>query len=202
LHWLEWLQYFACYSQRILQWWHLVYPPIWYTKLLKSNANLVINTTCMLLYLSRAIYIFECKNLVYKIFFWVSYFRPWFLWPETKKLVIPFLYNYLIASLLSVHCVSPHRRSHKPHRISILKTKYHLLWLPPWTQPIVEYGSSIQGRSQDGANIEDFKYLSKGKVFSVPTLSLSPLCQLVLTPMVQQVHSCMSVLEFNVYAGF
>jgi hypothetical protein len=24
--------------------------------------------------------------------------------------------------------------------------------------------------------IEDFKYLSKGKVFSVPTLSLSPLC--------------------------
>jgi hypothetical protein len=24
--------------------------------------------------------------------------------------------------------------------------------------------------------IEDFKYLSKGKVFPVPTLSLSPLC--------------------------
>jgi hypothetical protein len=53
----------------------------------------------------------------------VSYFRPWFLWPETKKLVIPFLHNYLIASLLSVHCVSPHRRSHKPRRISTLKTK-------------------------------------------------------------------------------
>jgi hypothetical protein len=35
---------------------------------------------------------------------------------------------------------------------------------------------SIQGRLQDSANIEDFKYLSKGKVFSVPTLSLSPLC--------------------------
>jgi hypothetical protein len=30
---------------------------------LKSNANLVITTTCMLLYLSRAIYIFECKKL-------------------------------------------------------------------------------------------------------------------------------------------
>jgi hypothetical protein len=57
-----------------------------------------------------------------------------------------------------------------------LKPKYHLLWLPPWPQPIVENGSSIQGRSQDGANIEDFKYLSKGKVFLVPTLSLSPLC--------------------------
>jgi hypothetical protein len=77
----------------------------------------------------------------------VSYFRPWFLWPETKKLVIPLLRIYLIASLLFVHCVSPHRRSHKSRRISILKTKYHLLCLPPWSQPIVEYGSSIQGRS-------------------------------------------------------
>jgi hypothetical protein len=28
---------------------------------------------------------------------------------------------------------------------------------------------------QDGGKIEDFKYLSKGKVFSVSTLSLSPL---------------------------
>jgi hypothetical protein len=36
--------------------------------------------------------------------------------------------------------------------------------------------SSIQGRSQDGAKVEDFKYLSKGKLFVVPTLSLSPLC--------------------------
>jgi hypothetical protein len=63
---------------------------------------------------------------VYKIYFWVSYCRPWFLWPETKKLVILFLRIYLTASLLSVHCVSPHRRSHKPRRISTLKTKYHL----------------------------------------------------------------------------
>jgi hypothetical protein len=29
---------------------------------------------------------------------------------------------------------------------------------------------------QDGAKVEDFKYLSKGKIFLVPTLSLSPLC--------------------------
>jgi hypothetical protein len=29
----------------------------------KSNANLVINITCMLLYLSRSLYIFECTNL-------------------------------------------------------------------------------------------------------------------------------------------
>jgi hypothetical protein len=113
---------------------------------------------------------------VYKIYFWVSYRRPWFLWPETKKLVIPFLRIYLIASILFVHCVSPHQRSHKPHRISTLKANYYLLWLPPWPQPIVENGSSIQGRLQDGAKIEDFKYLSKGKIFPVPTLSLSPLC--------------------------
>jgi hypothetical protein len=29
---------------------------------------------------------------------------------------------------------------------------------------------------QDGARIEDFKYLSKEKIFPVPTVSLSPLC--------------------------
>jgi hypothetical protein len=29
---------------------------------------------------------------------------------------------------------------------------------------------------QDGAKVEDFKYLSKGKIFLVPSLSLSPLC--------------------------
>jgi hypothetical protein len=40
-----------------------------------------------------------------------------------------------------------HRRSHKPHRISTLKTKYHLLWLRPWPQTIIDNGSSIQGRS-------------------------------------------------------
>jgi hypothetical protein len=31
--------------------------------ILKSNANLVMNITCVLLYLSRALYIFECINL-------------------------------------------------------------------------------------------------------------------------------------------
>jgi hypothetical protein len=29
---------------------------------------------------------------------------------------------------------------------------------------------------QDGAKVDDFKYLSKGKIFLVHTLSLSPLC--------------------------
>jgi hypothetical protein len=41
---------------------------------------------------------------------------------------------------------------------------------------MIEYGSSIQGRTQDGAKIEDFKYLSKRKIFLVLTLSLSLLC--------------------------
>jgi hypothetical protein len=33
-----------------------------------------------------------------------------------------------------------------------------------------------QFKEDHGANIEDFKYLSKGKVFLVPTLSQSPFC--------------------------
>jgi hypothetical protein len=31
--------------------------------ILESNTNLVIKITCLLLYLSRALYIFECINL-------------------------------------------------------------------------------------------------------------------------------------------
>jgi hypothetical protein len=46
---------------------------------------------------------------VYKIYFWVSYCRPWFLWPETKKLVIPFCVSILLlASYLCI--VYPHIR--------------------------------------------------------------------------------------------
>jgi hypothetical protein len=36
-------------------------------------------------------------------------------------------------------------------------------------------GSSIQGRLQDGATIKDLKYLSKGKIFPVPTLFITSL---------------------------
>jgi hypothetical protein len=63
----------------------------------KSNANLVMNITCMLLYLSRALYIFECINLsVTRFIFWVSYCKPWFLCPETKKLVFRFCVSILL----------------------------------------------------------------------------------------------------------
>jgi hypothetical protein len=131
--------------------------------------------TTLFIPIQSIIYIWV-HNLSVQDLFLSELLQAMILWPETKKLVILFLRIYLIASLLFVHCVSPQWRSHKPRRISTLKTKYHLLWLPSWPQPIIEDGSSIQGRLQDGANIEELKYLSKGKVFSIPTLSLSPLC--------------------------
>jgi hypothetical protein len=37
--------------------------------ILKSNANLVMNITCVLLYLSKALYIFECINLSVQVLF-------------------------------------------------------------------------------------------------------------------------------------
>jgi hypothetical protein len=129
-----------------------------------------------LLYLSKAIYI-ECINLGIQELFLRELFQAWLLWPETKKLVIPFLRIYLFLAFLSMHCVSPHRRFHKLRRISTLKTKSIIFCVYLLDHDLsYQYGSSIQGRSQDGANVEDFKYLSKGKIFLVPILSLSPLC--------------------------
>jgi hypothetical protein len=87
---------------------------------------------------------------------WREYTRFIFGWvisgldfsgPRLRSWSFCFCVSILLLAFLSVHCVSPHRRSHKPRRISTLKTKYHLLCLPPWPQPIIEYGSSIQGRS-------------------------------------------------------
>jgi hypothetical protein len=51
----------------------------------------------------------------------------------------------------------------------------NLVGYPP-LKPKISSFVSIQGRLQDDAKVEDFKYLSKGKIFLVPTLSLSPLC--------------------------
>jgi hypothetical protein len=85
--------------------------------------------------------------------------------------------SIFLLAFLSVHCISPHLRFHKPRRISTLKTKNIIFFVYLLDHNLsYEYGSSIQGRSQDGAKIQDFKYLSKGKIFLVPTLSLSPLC--------------------------
>jgi hypothetical protein len=130
----------------------------------------------VLLYLSRDTYIFECKNLVYKIYFWVSYFRPWFLWPKLRSWSFRFYVSIFLLASLSVHCVSPHQRFHKTRRVSTLKTKisyfvftslittYHWVW--------IVNSRKIARWFQDWR----FNYLSKGKIFIVPTLSLSPLC--------------------------
>jgi hypothetical protein len=141
----------------------------------KNIANLIMNIACVFLNLSRALYIFECINLSVQDLFLSELLQAMISLAEAKKLVIPFLRIYLFASLLSVHCVYPHWRSHKPRWISTLKTKYHLSWSPPWPQPIVENGSSIQGRLQDGATIKDLKYLSEGKISPVPTLFITSL---------------------------
>jgi hypothetical protein len=87
--------------------------------------------------------------------------------PNSAHKSVSFLHQFLVLTLafLSVRCVSPHWRFHKPRQISTLKTKYHLLWLPPWPQPIVEYGSSIQGRSQDGAILKISSISPKEKYF-------------------------------------
>jgi hypothetical protein len=135
-----------------------------------------MNITCVLLYLSRALYIFECINLSVQDLFLGELLHAMISFgPRLRSWSFRFCVSILL--LASYPCiVSPHRRSHKPRQISTLKTKNHPSWLPPWPQPIIEDGSPIQERLQDGATIEDFKYLSKGKVFPVPTLSLSPLC--------------------------
>jgi uncharacterized membrane protein AbrB (regulator of aidB expression) len=92
----------------------------------KNIANLIMNIACVFLNLSRALYIFECINLSVQDLFLSELLQAMISLAEAKKLVIPFLRIYLFARLLSVHCVYPHWRSHKPRWISTLKTKYHL----------------------------------------------------------------------------
>jgi hypothetical protein len=78
---------------------------------LTRYANLVFDTSCILLYLSKALYSLSEKNLIYKIYFWVHWFKAWIFWLKTKKLVIPFLRFYLYASLFYLCIVSSHIRN-------------------------------------------------------------------------------------------
>jgi hypothetical protein len=71
------------------------------------------------------------------------------------------------------------------------------LCLPPWPQPIVENGSSIQGRSQDGVNIEEFKYLSQEKIFPVPTLFIASLLEDKQRLSIGEEVGMMQFLEFK-----
>jgi hypothetical protein len=54
----------------------------------KSHANLVINTSCILLYLSKALYI-ECNHRLQELLFG-ELIQGSILWLVTKNLVIPF----------------------------------------------------------------------------------------------------------------
>jgi hypothetical protein len=121
----------------------------------------------MLLYLSRATYIFECKNLVYKVYFWVSYFRFWFLWPETKKLVIPFymciVYPH-IRDFTNLAGYPPLKPKISCFVFTSLTTTYHWVW--------IVNSRKIARWCQDWR----FQISLQRKIFLVPTLSLSPLC--------------------------
>jgi hypothetical protein len=87
----------------------------------KSNANLVMNITCVLLNLSRALKIFECINLCVQDLFLSELLQAMISLARDYEAGHSVLRIYLIASLLSMHCVSPHRRSHKPRWMSTLK---------------------------------------------------------------------------------
>jgi hypothetical protein len=54
----------------------------------KSHANLVINTSCIFLYLSKALYV-ECNHRLQELLLG-ELIQGLILWLVTKKLVIPF----------------------------------------------------------------------------------------------------------------
>jgi hypothetical protein len=54
----------------------------------KSHANLVINTSCILLYLSKDLYI-ECNHRLQELLF-SELIQGSIIWNMNKKLVIPF----------------------------------------------------------------------------------------------------------------
>jgi hypothetical protein len=144
---------------------------------LKGNANLVINTTSMLLYLSKShIYIFECKNMYTRfIFGWVILGHDFF-GSRIRSWSFRFCVSIFLLAFLSVHCVSPHQRFHKTRRISTLKTKNIIFCVY-----ILDHNLSLR---MDHQFKEDHKMvprlkissISPKEIFPIPTLSLSPLC--------------------------
>jgi hypothetical protein len=73
----------------------------------KSHANLVINTSCILLYQSKALYI-KCNHRLQELFLG-ELIQGSILWLVTKKLVIPFfLRNLSFASLFYPCIVNSH----------------------------------------------------------------------------------------------
>jgi hypothetical protein len=76
----------------------------------KIHANLVINTSCILLYLSKALYI-ECNHRLQELF-WVNWFKARFFgsWLRSWSFRF-FLCNLCFASLFYPCIVSSHIRS-------------------------------------------------------------------------------------------
>jgi hypothetical protein len=130
----------------------------------------------MLLHLYRAIYI-ECKNLVYKDCFWVSYSGLDFSGPRLRSWSFCFCVSILLLAFLSVHCVSPYQRFHNPRRISTLKTK-NIIFCVYLLDHNLSFSMDRQFEEDRKmvSRMKISKYLSKGKIFLVPTLSVSPLC--------------------------
>jgi hypothetical protein len=73
----------------------------------KSNVNLVMNITCVLLYLSRVLYIFECINLSVQDLFLSELLQAMFSGPGLRSWSFRFCVSILL--LASYPCiVYPH----------------------------------------------------------------------------------------------
>jgi hypothetical protein len=72
----------------------------------KSHDNLVTNTSCILLYLSKALYI-ECNHRLQELFLG-ELIQGSILWLVTKKLVISFFRNLSFARLFYLCILSSH----------------------------------------------------------------------------------------------
>jgi hypothetical protein len=120
----------------------------------KSQANLVINASCILLYISKALYI-ECNHRLQELLLG-ELIQCSILWLVTKKLVIPFFWrNLFFASLFYLCIMSSHIGSFanlaryppfKPTSSFVLTSLTYLS---------LEYGDDT---SQEGASKGRFKF--------------------------------------------
>jgi hypothetical protein len=119
----------------------------------KSHANLVINTSCILLYLSKALYI-GCSHRLQELLL-VELIQGSILLLVTKKLVIPFLRNLSFSSLFYLCIVSSHIGSfanlaeYPPFK----ETSYFVL--TSLTYLSLDYGDDMP---QEGASKGRFKF--------------------------------------------
>jgi hypothetical protein len=135
----------------------------------KSHANLVINNSCILLYLSKALYI-EWNHRLQELLLG-ELIQGSIIWLVTKKLVIPFscVTYLLLAYSISALWVPTTRALQISPDIHPLN-QHHILCYPPWpTYLWLEYGDDT---SQEGASKGRFKFPLR---HLVPTLTPLPL---------------------------